>query len=194
MNIKIIFTILAIITGVSALFPYFRDIFLLKTKPHAYTWLIWAITQGTAAAGVWYGGGGFGAINLTIGAFFVAVIFLFSLKYGTKNITISDTIILIAAFLAIVVWWQLNQPLISIIMVSIIDMLGYIPSLRKTYYEPWSETLSSWIVFSISNVFVMLSLNEYNFLTMVYLVAITIANMTLFLLCFFRRQVILKPQ
>lgn len=194
MNIKIIFTIIATAVGVFAFFPYLRDIFLLKTKPHVYTWLIWSITQGTAVFGIWYGGGSWGALNLTVGTIFVIIVFLFSLKHGTKNITKSDTAILIVAFCAILVWWLLDQPLISVIMVSVIDIIGYIPSFRKSYQEPWSETLVSWALFSVSNIFAILALSEYNLLTTTYLVAITLANISLFTFCFLRRTFIPKPK
>ena len=193
MDVKIILTVIATAIGVVAFFPYLRDTFSLKTKPHAYTWLIWAITQGTAVFGIWHGGGGWGALNLTIGTLFVIVVFLFSIKYGTKNITKSDTAILVAALSAIIIWWRLDQPLISVIMVSMIDVIGYIPSFRKSYQEPWSETLISWILFSASNIFAILALEEYNLLTVTYLAAITSANIALFLLCFFRRKFFPKP-
>jgi hypothetical protein len=111
MGMKIFFTVIATVVGTAAFFPYLKDIFLRKTKPHTYTWLIWTMTQGTAVVGIWYGGGGWGGLNLTAGTFLVAGVFFFSLRYGTKNITRSDTIILIVALLAIVAWWQLHQPL-----------------------------------------------------------------------------------
>jgi hypothetical protein len=57
MDIKSIFSALASVIIVIAYYPYIRDIFLKKTKPHIYTWLIWAITTGTATMGLWQGGG-----------------------------------------------------------------------------------------------------------------------------------------
>lgn len=194
MDIKIILTIIATGIAVAAFFPYVKDIFSLKTKPHAYTWLIWAITQGTAILGILYGSGSWGALSLTVGTFCVIAVFLFSLKYGTKNITKSDTATLIAALSAIVVWWQLDQPLVSVLMVSAIDVMGYVPSFRKSYREPWSETLISWILFSVSNMFAILALKEYNLLTVTYLAATASANIALFLMCYFRRQFVPKPQ
>ncbi|PKM91809.1 hypothetical protein CVU82_01215 [Candidatus Falkowbacteria bacterium HGW-Falkowbacteria-1] len=193
MNIKIILSIIATIIGVVAFFPYLRDIVQLKTKPHVYTWLIWAVTQTTAVAGILHGGGGWGSLNLIIGTFFVVCIFLFSLKYGSKNITKGDSIVLVIALCAVLVWWRLDRPILAVIMVSIIDVLGYIPSFRKSYQEPWSETLISWVLFSVSNIFAILALNEYNLLTVTYLVAITLANLFIFLLCFLRRSFIPRP-
>ncbi len=193
MDIKIIFSAIAIIIGFSATFPYIKDIFSFKTKPHVYTWLIWSLTTGTAALAAYYGGGGVGSINLILMFFVTFGIFLISIKYGTKNITISDTIILITALLAILIWWQLQQPLISVLMVSAIDVIGYFPSFRKSWYEPWSETIISWLGFALANIFAILALSEYNFLTVTYLFSIMSANATLFLICLMRRLVIARP-
>lgn len=192
--IKLIFAILAVlIVIVGGYFPYLKNIFLKKTKPHAYAWLIWSITQGTALAALFYGNGGWGTIALLVGVIFTSLIFLFSLIYGTKNITKGDTIILIATLLAIVVWWQLHAPLLSVLMVSIIDFLGYIPTFRKTFAEPWTETPISWLVFSVANILTILALTEYNFMTLAYLITMTAANIILLAICLLRRRVIARP-
>lgn len=193
MDLKLLFSIIATAIGVAAFFPYLRDTFSRRTKPHPYTWLIWGITQGTAVAGIWHGGGGWGALNLMVGTVFVIIVFLVSLKYGTRNITKSDTVILIAALIAIVVWWQLDQPLIAVIMISAIDVIGYVPSFRKSYQEPWSEYLVTWIAFCVANVFTIWALGEYNLLTTTYLITITAANLSFLLFCVYRRQFVPKP-
>lgn len=73
-------------------------------------------------------GGGLGAIALTVGTICVFMVMLLSLKYGTRNITRSDTIILILALAAVFVWVQLDNPLLAVIMVTLIDLAGYVPS------------------------------------------------------------------
>ena len=193
-NLKLIFAIVATITIIGGSFlPYLRDIFRGKTKPHAYTWLIWTITQSTAVAGLIYGKGGWGALSLTIGTAFFFLVFLLSLKYGTKNITKSDTIVLIAALSAIVVWWQLNNPLLAVLMVSVIDVLGYIPSFRKIFKEPWTETAISWLFFCLTSIFSMLALEEYNLLTLTYIVTITSVNISFLAVCLIRRRIVPRP-
>ena len=119
-------------------------------------------------------------------------LFLLSLKYGTKNITRGDTAILVTALLAIMAWWQLNSPLLAIIMASTIDFIGYFPSFRKTFKEPRTETMTSWAVFPLSNILAISALNEYNFLTLTYLITITAANIILFIICLLRRRIILQ--
>ncbi|MEK6945324.1 MAG: hypothetical protein AABW63_00860 [Nanoarchaeota archaeon] len=192
-DIKIVFTIVATFLTIIAFFPYIRNIFRNNTKPHPYTWLIWTLTQGTAIFAILYGGGNLGALSLTVGTILVFVIFLFSIKKGTKNIKKIDTIILILAICAILVWWQLDQPLISVIMVSAIDFFGYIPTIRKSWSEPRSETLSSWMLFVIANTFAILALESYNSLTLTYLITITLANLIIFFVCLLRRHYINPP-
>lgn len=189
-DIKFLLALLSTVITVAAFSPYLRDIFLKKTRPHAYTWLVWAITQSTATVVLWYGGGNFAAISLTVGTLLVLVVFFLSLEYGTKNITRSDTFVLVMALLAIVVWWKLGNPLLAVIMVSIIDGLGYIPSFRKSFQEPWTETLSFWGAMAIASLLALLANGEYNFLTVTYLATLTIANTILLTLCAVRRRTV----
>lgn len=190
-DLKLVFAIVSVLVAVVwGYLPYFRDIFLKKTKPHAYTWLIWTITEGTAVAGLWYGKGGWVTFAMAIVVILVFIIFLLSLRYGTRNITKGDTVILIAALLAIVVWWQLRNPLLAVAMATTIDFFGYLPSFRKTFEEPWTETPSSWAIFAFSSLLSLLALNQYNFLTLTYIVMTIIANTALFIMCLLRRKVI----
>jgi hypothetical protein len=123
----------------------------------------------------------------------VAVVFLLSFKYGTKNITRSDTGILVLALLAVVVWWQTNNPLYAVLMVTVIDALGYIPTLRKSWGEPYSETLSFWFTMILVTILTILSLSEYNLLTLTYLGMLVIANMVVLVFCGLRRRYVQKP-
>src|SRR5215469_2926316 len=84
MDIKTLFAIIAAIISTACFVPYLKDIFLKKTKPHIYTWLIWTLTQATGAIGILYGGGGFGGLQLVTGTLFIFMIFLLSVSYGTK--------------------------------------------------------------------------------------------------------------
>ncbi|HPN54988.1 MAG TPA: hypothetical protein PLB52_03610 [Candidatus Moranbacteria bacterium] len=193
-DFKFIIAIFASVLYVFGCIPYFRDIFAKKTKPHLYTWLIWGITQGTAAVALLYGGGKFGSISLIVGTIFVLAIFLLSFKYGTKDITLSDKVILALALLAIVIWWQLDNPLVAVIMVSAIDGIGYIPTIRKSFKDPWSETLSSWVVILIVDTLALFANAEYNFLTVTYLAVLFVANAAVVLVCFFRRRIVQKAE
>jgi hypothetical protein len=187
-DIKILFLILSISVNIIAFYPYIKDIFLGKTKPHTYTWLIWTLTQGTAVFGLLLGGGGYGVVAMVVSFVLVFTVFLFSLIKGFEKPNFSDKLFLILAFISILVWWKLNEPFISITLVSLIDLFGYIPSYRKIWLYPYSETITSWFLFTLGNVFMILSLKEYNFLTLVYLITITFCNLMLVSIFLIRRS------
>jgi len=79
---------------------YFRDIFAGKTKPHAYSWLVWATLTGVAFAGQITNGGGAGAWVTFVTAFISGIIFILALQRGEKNITHSDKLNLAGAAFA----------------------------------------------------------------------------------------------
>lgn len=187
MDPKILFAAGSLIFSLSGDFFYIKDIFWGHTRPHIYTWLIWVITQGTAAALVLHGGGQWGSVQLIAGTVINISVVIFCIRRGTKNITRADTITFIAALLAIVVWWQMDNPFLAALMIAVIDVVGYLPTYRKTYHEPHSEHVGAWLGFAAANIFAVLALSEYNFLTLSYLVSIFLANMGVVVICLWRR-------
>lgn len=189
-DFKVLCASFAIVFAIVGFFPYFRDIFKRKTTPHLYTWLIWGITQSIAAAASWDGGGKFGAVCLVVETILVVLIFCLTFKYGTKHITRGDTIVLILALMAIAVWWHMSNHLVSVLMATSIDTMGYIPTIRKAFAEPWSETLSFWSFMALANAFIIASSAEYNALTVTYAAVLSIANITVVTVCIIRRGVL----
>ncbi|MBI3573487.1 hypothetical protein HY090_00360 [Candidatus Kaiserbacteria bacterium] len=193
-DFKLIAAAIAPIFSMLAYVPYITGIFKGTVRPHVYSWLIWTLSTGTATAGLWYGGGGWAAVSATIGVVFTFLFFLLSFKYGTKNITTSDTFFLLFALAAIGVWWQLHQPLLAIILVSLIDLSAYAPTYRKSWEEPWSETMLPWVLWAVQGCLLIIALKNYNPLTLTFILSTTVlANFLLIAILFFRRRIIPKP-
>ncbi|USN88089.1 MAG: hypothetical protein H6779_01420 [Candidatus Nomurabacteria bacterium] len=188
-DIKLAASVVASILVIIGFAPYIKDILQKNTQPHLYTWLIVIITQATALVALINGGGGvFGSTVLIIGTSLMALILILSLKYGTKNITKSDTIILFFALLAIIFWWQLDNPSLAVLTVSFIEALSYVPTFRKSYTEPYSETASFWLIMAIAAILVIISLTEYNLLTVTYVLVQTVGNTSLYIMLLWRRK------
>jgi hypothetical protein len=193
---KNIFGYISALLVIISYLPYVLDIIKKKTKPHSYTWLIWSITQTIAIFGILQGhGGGPATYPLIIGSILCFAVFILSIFFGTKDITVLDSIVLFLALGAIFIWLKLNSLIFAVILVSIIDFLGYIPSFRKSYNNPWTETISAWIGFILSGCCGLLALNKINLLTSVYIITITSANIIISLICIVRRKQLpnLKP-
>ncbi len=187
LNLQFLFISLAILLMLVSYYPYLKDILSKKTKPHIFTWVIWLITQGVASFAALSGGSIYSSIGLFAGTFMVLIIVLLSLKYGTKDIRKIDIITLFAAFVAIYLWLGLENLLLSVVFVSIIDGLGYIPSFRKTFADPSSETLSFWVLISLSTLLTLLANTEFNLLTSLYLSVLLISNLVMSSIIFYKK-------
>jgi hypothetical protein len=136
---------------------YLRAIVAGRAQPHFYSWLIWTITQGTAATAVIVGGGGATGIALFASASLVCGVALTSLRYGTKDITRRDGVMLITALLAILFWWLFDNPLVAVIL----DLVTY--------------------------VLLVLALAEYSLLTTTYLATMCVMSVCTVSLLYYRR-------
>ncbi|MCL4392212.1 hypothetical protein M1413_02655 [Patescibacteria group bacterium] len=191
MDIKFFFGVIGGILNVISFVPYLLDIFRGKTKPHSYTWLIWSILQTMGTIAIFLNGGGYGALGLAIGALFCIFIFFLSLKYGTKNIVRFDTVLLVGALLAVVVWILTKNALYSVILVSAIDFTGYLPTARKGYEEPESETISLYFMNALTDILGLLALSAYSVTTVLYPAVLLFSNSSLVVLLSLRRRQVL---
>jgi hypothetical protein len=177
MNLSFILGIIGGLLIAGSFIPYIRDILKADTEPHVYTWFIWSVTQAIAALAIFEGDGGLlAALSIGSGAILSFIVFLMSFKHGTKNITRFDTTTLIVALLAIVMWWKLDHPEWAVVTIATIDLLGFVPTIRKTWREPETESLLAWSLFAIGNILAFLSLNEYNIMTSFYIITMFIAS------------------
>jgi predicted permease len=188
MGVKFLFGIIGGILNVVSFIPYLLDIFKGKTKPHSYTWLIWSIIQTTGTIAIFLNGGAYGALGLAIGSLFCIAIFFLSFKYGTRNVTKFDSTLLIGALLAILVWIFTKNALYSIILVSVIDFSGYLPTARKGYEEPHTETISLYVMNAMTDILGLLALSTYSATTVLYLATLLFANTSLVTLLTLRRR------
>ncbi len=169
---------------------YIVSIIQWKSHPHIYTWIIWTILLAIAflwqisdAAWPWAWANG-------LASFSALIIVLFSLKYGKKDINKFDTFLLISALIAIWVYLSLDNITYAIILVIIIDLVWYLPTIRKSIKLPYSEDLFFWNIMTFRMLLSLGALNHFSFLAAWYQLALFIANIiTILILLYFRRKV-----
>lgn len=176
MTFKIILVIIASILAIIGNIPYLRDVVRGKTEPHAYTWFIWSIVSAVTFFGQLAKGAGIGAIPTAVSESFTLIIFLFSLKYGWKHVTKTDTIFLIVALCGLIPWFLTKDPTISVITVVSIDVIAFIPTIRKTWLHPATETTLLYGTNAARHLLVLFSLQAYNVATMLHSLAMIVTN------------------
>jgi hypothetical protein len=188
MDYKVALAILSIILTLVGYFFYFRDIFAHKTKPHAYSWLVWGILTAVAFAGQLHDKGGPGSYVTGVTAAVSFVIFGLAIKQGEKNITLSDKINLGAALFAMVPWLLTNDPLTSVVLITVIDFLGFIPTIRKSYMKPQEETLIHYFFAGLKFALAIIALDNYTVVTWLYPASLVVGNWLFGLMIAVRRR------
>ena len=189
MDVKIALGIIGGVLIAGSFIPYIRDIVKENTEPHVYTWFIWSVTHIIAALAILEGNGGlFAALSVASGGVLSFTILLMSLKHGSKNITAFDTATLITAILAVFMWWRLDHPEWAIITIVLVDLLGFLPTFRKTWLQPQSESLAAWTLYACGNIAALLAITTYNIMTSFYVVAMIAASFALVAVILIRRS------
>lgn len=173
-----------------AYIPYFRDIRKSKSKPHVYSWFIWGFTSVLIFALQISHGAGAGSWTTATVAVISFIVCFMSLKNGTKYITTSDTIFFIMALVAAGLWLLAKQALLSSILLSLSDLLGIIPTIRKAWNKPNEETLSMWSLNTFRHGLAIVALNKYNIITMLNPSIWVVTNASFSIILITRRRVL----
>lgn len=187
-GIKQILGIIAVCLTFLAYIPYYRDILRHKTHPHIYSWSLWGLLTILIVALQIKGGAGLATLVTAAAGMLCVGVVILSLKHGKKDITISDTVVAILGLVAIGFWLIVDQPVVSIILVVIADYLAFIPTVRKSWHKPYTETLSLYVTNTIRFSLALLAVETYTILSSLWLVAWVIGNGLFCLMLVSRRR------
>ena len=122
--------------------------------------------------------------------FFCFAIFLLSFKYGTKNISKFDLFCLVASVGAIGIYLFIDNPVWSTIVVAAVDSVGFVPTFRKGFQEPFSETTSTFIMSAVANALSILALQHYSVTTVLYIGSLFFTNSSFVIMILIRRMLL----
>jgi hypothetical protein len=179
---------IAILISILGYIPYINDLAHKRTKPHAFSWLIWGVLTMVIFVIQLNNGGGLASWVAGSTGIMSLIIFGFSLKFGEKRITLFDWSCLVLAFVAILVWLIVDQPLFAAILLTFIDVLGFAPTFRKTYLKPYEETLSTQVLSTVKHGLTVLSLSNLNFVTAIYPISLFASTLVFVIMVIYRRQ------
>lgn len=181
--LAIVAAILAFVGNIS----YLKDVTRGIVHPHPYTWFIWSIVSMTTFFGGLAKGAGIGALPTGVSEGFTIIIFLFSLKYlfagRAGHIRTIDHYFLAIALLGLIPWALTKDPTVSVIIVVLIDLVAFIPTLRKTWIHPETERPLLYQMNAARHVLTLFSLQAYNIATTFHSIAMICTNilMTVFI-------------
>ncbi len=131
-----------------AFIPYiYKTIWGTTEKPSRVTWFIWAIPSVLLLFSHRALGGAVTEWVPLVQAVGVLTIALLSIKYGQGGaLDLIDWLCLFGAGVSLATWAVFNSPLSTLVINLIIEALGLIPTIRKTWKNPDSEPWLPWTI------------------------------------------------
>jgi hypothetical protein len=190
-EIKTILSLIAVILTFVGYAPYIRSLAKNHTKPHIYSWFIWSLDGFIIFALQFTHGAGPGSfVVLAASLLALTVLFLTILNKGKRDITLIDTIFTVLALLALIVWLFAKQPLISVILIMIVDVLGFLPTVRKSWHGPFTENAAFYAINVMRFAMALTALQAYSIITALYPAVWLIINALFTVMLVLRRKVI----
>ncbi|RQR33203.1 hypothetical protein [Burkholderia sp. Bp9142] len=177
-----------------AAIPYALAIYRRTVRPHMFTWLIWSIVTAIAAAGQFVASAGPSAWCTAAIALTCFLTFVASLFRGERGWTRIDWFFLGAALSAIPLWMLTDDPTMSVCLVTLIELAGLGPTVRKTLRDPWSESLAYFALCVLKYALALLALSTWNVAVAFYPSVNILASLGICLLMMVRRQALSKPE
>ncbi|MEX1201552.1 MAG: hypothetical protein WEB02_12265 [Methylophaga sp.] len=186
---KILFSNLAIALTFLAFVPYILQIFKGKVRPHVISWLIWGISTTVIFIAQLLDGAGVGAWPIGVSAALTLSVALLAFVHRADTKTDGkDMLTLSVSLLAIPVWYLTAEPLYAVIILTLVDLSGFIPTLRKINRDPYSELVIFFALFAVRNLLVLLALEHYSAVTILFPAAIGLACLAIMANMFIRRN------
>ncbi len=156
------------------MFPYVRSIIKTKkegeerTELNRASWLIWAAI-GIINLFAYFSAGEKETIwFVVVGALNPTILFVLSLKFGEKYWYGADTICLVLAIVALVLWKTTDNPLLALATCLSADALAIIPTFIKVRNNPLSENLTGWFIGLLASFSNMIAVKEWTWANGIY--------------------------
>lgn len=143
--------------------PYLTSVVRGRTRPSIATWWIWTLV-GCLIVVSYYAAGArtsiWTPVSYVIGPLVIALV---SLRYGDRGWSRFDRMCVLGAGLSLLLWALSGTPIVALLFNIAIDLLGALPTVRKTWVAPESEDRLSWAIFLVANTLNLLAVAPWTF-------------------------------
>ena len=179
----------AMVLTCTAFLPYIFSILHGRTRPHVFSWVIWGMNTSVAfLATLHEGGGATGSAVILFSAgvtLLIAVLAYF--KCSDISVTRTDWLFFTVALAAMPLWSVADDPLWAVWLITLIELLGFGPTLRKTWEQPFSESMTFLVLLVVRNVLVIAVLERHTTATVLFPATMTLACIVLIAIMIWRR-------
>lgn len=100
----------------------------------------------------------------------------------------SDWLFFSLALLALPLWLLSVNPLWAVLLLTLVDVLGFAPTFRKAYRFPYEEQLIFYMLITLRNLLALSALQHYSVTTVFFPLVMAITCMLFILMVVYRRR------
>jgi hypothetical protein len=174
--------------------PYIRSIRGGRTKPHAFSWIIWSIGAFVVFSAQLAGHGGPGAWPIGVTGLVTAYIAV--LAYGNRTDTSTtriDWVFLAIAVGALPCWLLTSSPLIAVALLTGMELAGFGPTFRFAFGHPQEERIAFYLMGAVRNALAIAALEHFSLTTVLFPAAKGVVCV-IFVVMVWHRRTLLQPQ
>jgi hypothetical protein len=185
---------LAILIGLALTLPYVYSALQGKTRPHGFSWLIWGLLQAIVAAVQYVNHAEPAVWSMAVAATVCFGIALLSVFRGEKNITRSDFVFLVLAVSIMPIWALTDNSLLAAVLAVAIDILGYFPTIRKSFSDPYGEKAIVWGGYVVAYSLAILAIENFSLAAVLCPAESVFMNGALAIMLLIRRRRLAAPR
>lgn len=186
--------VLSAIISIGGSYVYIRDTLTGKTKPNRASWLMWSIAPliGTAAA-ISASADYWATVRVFLSGFLPFVIFLSSFLNPKSywKLTIFDIACGACSVLALIIWVLIDSPVTAILLAAVADGFAALPTIRKAWKFPETETGVAFLAGFVSVVLIIPSIPVWDIKNSAFQIYLLIAN-GIILIAVYRKRIFLR--
>lgn len=174
---------------------YARDTLAGRTKPNLVSFVLWATAPIIGAAAGFAQGGKWEVVPVLMTGVgpLLTIIASFFTKGRRWQLKRFDYICGIFSVLALILWRTTHEPNIAIFFAIISDALAAIPTIRKSWTHPWTETQWVYIAAGISQCTAFLAAPQASFAAWAFPIYLLLCCSLIAGILGWRRYVLPKP-
>jgi hypothetical protein len=185
--------VLAGVVGIADTVPYVRDTLRGGTRPHRGTWLIWGVLAVLVCLSQYADGASWSLIMAATQAVLTGLIFGLSIRHGEGGLTPTEIVMIAIAGGGVIGWIMADEPLVATVCVVAADLIGAAMMVPKTYRDPESETLVTFVFASLGGALAAGAVGAVDLALLLYPIYYCLVNGAIALLIYHRRAVLAGP-
>lgn len=167
-----VFAYLGALSGVLSLFcfvPYIWDTLSGRTQPERASWLIWSVLGVIAVFSQGLEGASASLMFAVVQVGCTVVICVLSIWYGAGHyLSRRNRAIFAVAVFGVGAWYVTDSAVYALAVTISISLLGGCVTIQKSYVDPASETMSTWVVAALAAACATLSVGRLDWVLLAY--------------------------